>query len=90
MWPIDNLPTSDRGPFVWIDIAADGFLYNMVRAITGTLVQVGRRRMTADQLTGVLKDGTRDDAGETAPACGLYLMQVEYDDTTDLAKTAHS
>jgi tRNA pseudouridine38-40 synthase len=90
MWPVDNLPASDRGPFVWIDIGADGFLYNMVRAITGTLVQVGRGRMTADQLSGVLKDGSRDDAGETAPACGLYLMQVEYDDTIDLAKTAHS
>ncbi len=53
----------------------------MVRAITGTLVQVGRGRMTADELTGVLASGTRDDAGETAPACGLYLMQVEYDES---------
>ena len=57
-------------------------LYNMVRAITGTLVQVGRGRMTADQLAAVLSDGTRDDAGETAPACGLYLMRVEYDEQT--------
>ena len=56
--------------------------YNMVRAITGTLIQVGRGRMTADQLTAVLADGTRDDAGETAPACGLYLMRVEYDGET--------
>jgi tRNA pseudouridine38-40 synthase len=86
LWPVDGEATDDSGPFVWIDIAADGFLYNMVRAITGTLVQVGRGRMTADELTGVLEEGTRDDAGETAPACGLYLMQVEYDEsaaTTD-------
>ena len=81
LWPVrDESPAGD-GPFVWIDITADGFLYNMVRAITGTLVQVGRGRMTADDLTGVLASGTRDDAGETAPACGLYLMQVEYDES---------
>ena len=81
LWPVrDESPAGD-GPFVWIDITADGFLYNMVRAITGTLVQVGRGRMTADELTGVLASGTRDDAGETAPACGLYLMQVEYDES---------
>ena len=55
LWPADNETPDDNGPFVWIDIAADGFLYNMVRAITGTLVQVGRGRMTADQLNGVLK-----------------------------------
>ena len=85
LWPIDGEPTDDSGPFVWIDIAADGFLYNMVRAITGTLVQVGRGRMTADELTGVLEEGTRDDAGETAPACGLYLMQVEYDESAATA-----
>ena len=82
LWPIDTEPITDNGPFIWIDIAADGFLYNMVRAITGTLVQVGRGRMTADQLAAVLADGTRDDAGETAPACGLYLMRVEYDEKT--------
>ena len=80
LWPVDTEPVTDNGPFIWIDIAADGFLYNMVRAITGTLVQVGRGRMTADQLAAVLADGTRDDAGETAPACGLYLMRVEYDE----------
>jgi len=81
LWPVESEPVDDNGPFIWIDIIADGFLYNMVRAITGTLVQVGRGRMTADQLSAVLADGTRDDAGETAPACGLYLMRVEYDET---------
>ncbi|MED5398905.1 MAG: tRNA pseudouridine(38-40) synthase TruA [Planctomycetota bacterium] len=92
LWPVrDEAPAGD-GPFVWIDIAADGFLYNMVRAITGTLVQVGRGRMTADELTDVLATGTRDDAGETAPACGLYLMQVEYDEsvTRVVMPTDHS
>jgi len=87
LWPGDGEVAGDEGPFVWIDIAADGFLYNMVRAITGTLVQVGRGRMTPDELTGVLEEGTRDDAGETAPACGLYLMQVEYDESAAAAGT---
>ncbi len=92
LWPVRDGDPAGDGPFVWIDIAADGFLYNMVRAITGTLVQVGRGRMTADELTDVLTTGTRDDAGETAPACGLYLMQVEYDEsvTPVVMPTDHS
>lgn len=92
LWPVRDEDPAGDGPFVWIDIAADGFLYNMVRAITGTLVQVGRGRMTADELTDVLTTGTRDDAGETAPACGLYLMQVEYDEavTPVVMPTDHS
>ena len=57
---------------------ADGFLYNMVRAIVGTLIHVGRGRWTADDVRRILESGDRRLAGETAPAEGLYLLQVDY------------
>lgn len=63
--------------FLSFDITADGFLYNMVRAIVGTLVHVGRGRWTADDVRRILESGDRRLAGDTAPAQGLYLMQVD-------------
>ena len=64
--------------FLCFDIEADGFLYNMVRSIVGTLIHVGRGRWTADDIDRILKSGDRTHAGETAPAQGLYLMRVDY------------
>ena len=64
--------------FLCFDIEADGFLYNMVRSIIGTLIHVGRGRWTADDIDRILKSGDRTHAGETAPAQGLYLMRVDY------------
>ncbi|MBI1346803.1 tRNA pseudouridine(38-40) synthase TruA [bacterium] len=64
-------------PFLYFDITADGFLYNMVRAIVGSLIHVGRGKWTSDDLRRILESGTRSDAGDNAPACGLYLMDVE-------------
>jgi tRNA pseudouridine38-40 synthase len=63
--------------FLCFDIVADGFLYNMVRAIVGTLVAVGRGRWTADDVRRILETGDRTLAGDTAPAQGLYLVDVE-------------
>ena len=65
--------------FLCFDIEADGFLYNMVRAIAGTLIHVGRGRWTPDDMQRILETGDRTHAGETAPPQGLYLMQVVYD-----------
>ena len=62
-----------------MDIVADGFLYNMVRSIVGTLVNVGRDKWTADDVARILAAQDRSIAGCTAPACGLYLVQVWYD-----------
>jgi tRNA pseudouridine38-40 synthase len=76
---------SDKGetaeaanPFLIFDFEADGFLYNMVRAIVGTMIHVGRGRWNADDIQRILETGTRCDAGETAPPQGLYLMRVDY------------
>ena len=68
------------GEFVWIDVEADGFLYNMVRAIAGTLVQVGRGFWPESQVEAVLKGMDRRLAGPTAPPEGLFLMRVKYPD----------
>lgn len=65
---------------VVIEIAADGFLYNMVRNIVGSLVAVGRGRRPSHWVREVLQAGDRRLAGPTAPAHGLFLVEVQYDD----------
>ena len=59
-------------------IEADGFLYNMVRAIVGTLVDVGRGRITPEEFGAIVKSKDRRRAGRTAPPQGLWLMRVRY------------
>jgi tRNA pseudouridine38-40 synthase len=66
------------GDFISIDIVADGFLYNMVRTIAGTLIRVGERKWDAQRVCDILEHGDRPQAGPTAPACGLYLVRVDY------------
>ena len=65
---------------IQVDIRADGFLYNMVRNIVGSLVEVGAGKRTPDSMIKVLAALDRRQAGMTAPAQGLYLMHVEYAD----------
>lgn len=64
---------------ILIEIEADGFLYNMARAIVGTLVEVGRGRRPEGWVAEVLSARDRSRAGRTAPAHGLYLVDVQYD-----------
>lgn len=71
---------AESGEFVWIEVAGDGFLYNMVRAIVGTLIPVGRGRRSADEVQQILTAMDRSQAGDTAPAAGLFLVHVEYDE----------
>lgn len=63
---------------LWIDVEANGFLYNMVRAITGTLVQVGRGYWPVEKVKEILEAGKRTEAGPNAPPEGLFLMRVMY------------
>ncbi|MBS0265789.1 MAG: tRNA pseudouridine(38-40) synthase TruA [Planctomycetes bacterium] len=76
--PVESGDNGDL-PIIAMDIFADGFLYNMVRAILGTLVNVGRDRWSRDDVARILAAQDRTLAGCTAPACGLYLVQVWYD-----------
>ncbi len=61
-----------------VDIEADGFLYNMVRNIVGTLVDIGRQRFKKGELKKILASRDRRRAGQKAPARGLFLLQVKY------------
>lgn len=67
-----------RGDLVVFTVAADGFLYNMVRIMVGTLLRVQQGKLTPEDLPGILAAKNRRAAGPTAPACGLYLNRVFY------------
>jgi tRNA pseudouridine38-40 synthase len=69
---------NSRGDFIRFDIVADGFLYNMVRAIVGTLLKVGEGKWTPDDVRRIIDQQDRSQAGETAPPQGLYLVHVDY------------
>jgi tRNA pseudouridine38-40 synthase len=66
------------GAEVIFHFTADGFLYRMVRNLVGALAKVGQGKMPVDDFGKVLKACSRSEAPATAPACGLYLMQVTY------------
>lgn len=63
----------------YFEISANRFLRNMVRAVVGTLVEVGRHRMSLDDFRRVVEGGCRSDAGESMPAHALFLEDVSYD-----------
>lgn len=59
-------------------IKADRFLRNMVRAIVGTIVDIGREKIKISDLVDIIESKDRDKAGSSAPACGLFLTKIEY------------
>ncbi len=67
-----------KGDFLIFTIQADRFLRNMVRAIVGTLIEVGRGKMTVDEFRQIIEKKDRCAAGSSAPAQGLFLFDVEY------------
>jgi len=66
------------GPEIIFTVSAEGFLYNMVRIMVGTLVEIGQGKMNADDIPRILQTRIRENAGITAPAKGLCLMEVTY------------
>jgi tRNA pseudouridine38-40 synthase len=74
------LALNRMGDWIWLDVEADGFLYNMVRAIAGTLLNVGRGYWPESQVAVILQSRDRTRAGPTAPAQGLFLVRVTYDE----------
>ena len=75
---VTRLTVEIDGDHIDVRIAADGFLYNMVRIIVGTLIEVAYGRISPDDIPSVILSRDRSRAGMTAPACGLYLNKVVY------------
>ena len=67
-----------NGDVIEFTVAADGFLYNMVRILTGTLVSVAQGKISPDDIPDIILSKDRSRAGMTAPAEGLYLNKVVY------------
>ncbi len=63
---------------VVIEVTGDGFLYNMVRIIVGTLVDVGHGKKKPEDVKSIIESLDRNNAGHTAPACGLYLKEIYF------------
>ena len=66
------------GPELWFTVSGDGFLYNMVRILVGTLIAIGRGERSKAEIPEMIKSRVRENAGETVPAKGLCLMEVLY------------
>ena len=75
---ITDCHVTRRGDEVDIEVTADGYLYNMVRILAGTLCEVGAGRLRAADIPAILASRDRSRAGPTLPAKGLFLKRVEY------------
>jgi len=75
---VKKIKIEKKGDLIYIDIEADGFLYNMVRNIVGTLVEVARGRFTVDDVDEILRKKDRKFCGPTMAAKGLCLEKVRY------------
>ena len=64
---------------IYIELTGNGFLYNMVRIIVGTLVEVGIGKIEPNQIPEIIKSKKRENAGKTLPPNGLYLVNVMYE-----------
>ena len=69
---------SDNNGRIYIELTGNGFLYNMVRIIAGTLVEVGLGKIKPEEISDIIIQGKRENAGKTLPAHGLYLVKAEY------------
>ena len=76
---IYDISVTKEENLIKIRVTGNGFLYNMVRIIAGTLMEVGRGRIEPSQIPGILASGDREQAGPTAVACGLTLVSYEFE-----------
>ena len=75
---VESFSVHREGDFVYMTVQADGFLYNMVRIMVGTLLKIQQGKLAPDSIPWILEQQNRKEAGPTAPACGLYLDEVIY------------
>ena len=67
-----------EGENIIIELTGNGFLYNMVRIISGTLLDVGLGKIKPEEIQTIIEEKDRKNAGKTLPAHGLYLVEVKY------------
>ena len=67
-----------EGPLILFRINGNAFLWRMVRSLLGTMIDLGKRGGTPEQMRGILESGNRNEAGPTAPSRGLFLTKVRY------------
>lgn len=77
------LDVEEQGADIVIRVCGNGFLYNMVRIIAGTLMEVGKGKLEPEQMPAILQACDRKAAGPTAPACGLTLVRYEWEENPD-------
>lgn len=75
---LDRIEIKENGTKIAFTYTGDGFLYNMVRILTGTLLEVGLGKRRPEDMSKILEAKDREAAGATAPPEGLFLMNVEY------------
>ncbi|MBQ4128449.1 MAG: tRNA pseudouridine(38-40) synthase TruA [Ruminococcus sp.] len=75
---VESFDVYRDGKFVYMSVQADGFLYNMVRIMVGTLLKIQQGKLAKDSIPDIINQKNRKCAGPTAPACGLYLDEVIY------------
>ncbi|MDO4562745.1 MAG: tRNA pseudouridine(38-40) synthase TruA [Clostridia bacterium] len=80
------LSLKKSGSLITVKAGANGFLYNMVRIIVGTLIYAGNGKLNAGDIAAILQKGVRSGGGITAPACGLTLKEVIYGEDDEYAK----
>ena len=80
-WQVDNNSLN-------FTIKADRFLRNMVRAIVGTMIEVGAKKRTLEEFRKIIASKNRSNAGTSAPARGLYLINIEYPKSIYVQKEA--
>ncbi len=68
-----------EGERIWIELTGNGFLYNMVRIIAGTILEVGLGKRKPQEIPEIIQSKKRENAGKTLPAQGLFLVKVEYE-----------
>ena len=79
MRTIQAASVTRKGEMVTFSVTGDGFLYNMVRIMTGTLLDAARGIFTPEDISRIIEGRDRAAAGATAPAHGLYLDEVFYE-----------
>ena len=73
-----------RGDRIYIELTGNGFLYNMVRIISGTLLEVGLGKIKPEEILEIIDSKKREKAGKTLPPQGLYLVEVKYEEKNQL------